>query len=104
MFGGSTGWGRTTKGLCQLFDELTARKVDLVSVKDGFSLASPAGRLHARILASVAEYETDSRCPPGAHAPPELSDHSGLHQHGPANGCCGRITYVPDVLKAASRG
>jgi DNA invertase Pin-like site-specific DNA recombinase len=53
--------GRTTRGLCQLFDELTERKVDLVSMKDGFSLASPAGRLHARILASVAEYETEIR-------------------------------------------
>ncbi len=53
--------GRTTRGLCQLFDELGERKVDLVSMKDGFSLASPAGRLHARILASVAEYETEVR-------------------------------------------
>jgi DNA invertase Pin-like site-specific DNA recombinase len=53
--------GRTTRGLCQLFDELTERKVDLVSMKDGFSLVSPAGRLHARILASVAEYETEVR-------------------------------------------
>jgi DNA invertase Pin-like site-specific DNA recombinase len=53
--------GRTTRGLCQLFEELTERKVDLVSMKDGFSLASPAGRLHARILASVAEYETEVR-------------------------------------------
>ena len=53
--------GRTTKGLCQLFDELCERSVDLVSLKDGFSLESPAGRLHARILASVAEYETEIR-------------------------------------------
>ncbi len=53
--------GRTTRGLCQLFDELTEKKVDLVSLRDGFSLASPAGRLHARILASVAEYETEIR-------------------------------------------
>ena len=53
--------GRTTRGLCQLFDELGERKVDLVSLKDGFSLASPAGRLHARILASVAEYESEVR-------------------------------------------
>ncbi len=53
--------GRTTRGLCKLFDELGERKVDLVSLKDGFSLASPAGRLHARILASVAEYETEVR-------------------------------------------
>lgn len=53
--------GRTTRGLCQLFDELRDRHVDLVSLKDGFNLESPAGRLHARILASVAEYETEIR-------------------------------------------
>lgn len=53
--------GRTTKGLCQLFDELRERKTDLVSLKDGFSLESPAGRLQARILASVAEFETEVR-------------------------------------------
>jgi DNA invertase Pin-like site-specific DNA recombinase len=53
--------GRTTRGLCQLFDELRERRADLVSLKDGFSLESPAGRLHARILASVAEYETEVR-------------------------------------------
>ena len=53
--------GRPTRGLCQLFDDLRERKVDLVSIKDGFSLDSPAGRLHARILASVAEYETEVR-------------------------------------------
>jgi DNA invertase Pin-like site-specific DNA recombinase len=53
--------GRTTRGQCQLFEELRERRVDLVSLKDGFSLDSPAGRLHARILASVAEYETEIR-------------------------------------------
>lgn len=35
--------------------------VDLVSLKDRFSLVPTAGRLHARILASVAEYETAVR-------------------------------------------
>jgi DNA invertase Pin-like site-specific DNA recombinase len=53
--------GRTARGLCELFDQLQERKVDLVSLRDGFSLASPAGRLHARILASVAEYEVEVR-------------------------------------------
>jgi len=53
--------GRTARGLCQLFDELKAHKVDLISLRDGFSLASASGRLHARILASVAEYETEIR-------------------------------------------
>lgn len=53
--------GRTARGLCQLFDELTSRKLQLVSLRDGFTLTSPSGRLHARILASVAEYETEIR-------------------------------------------
>ena len=53
--------GRTSTGLCSLFDDLRQRKVDLVSLKDGFSLNTPAGRLHARIIASVAEYETEVR-------------------------------------------
>lgn len=53
--------GRTARGLCQLFDELRERKVDLVSLRDGFSLDSPGGRLHARILASIAEFETEVR-------------------------------------------
>ncbi len=53
--------GRTARELCQLFDELRSRNVDLVSLRDGFSLKSPSGRLHARILASVAEFETEVR-------------------------------------------
>ena len=35
--------------------------MDLASLRDGFSLKSPSGRLHARILASVAEFETEVR-------------------------------------------
>jgi len=53
--------GRTARGLCQLFEELRERKVDLVSLRDGFSLNSPSGRLHARILASVSEFEIEVR-------------------------------------------
>jgi DNA invertase Pin-like site-specific DNA recombinase len=53
--------GKTTRELCRLFDELREKKVELVSLRDGFSLDSPAGRLDARILASVADYETEIR-------------------------------------------
>ncbi len=53
--------GRTAKGLCELFDELRSRRVDLVSIRDGFTLDTPSGRLHARILASVAEFENEVR-------------------------------------------
>jgi DNA invertase Pin-like site-specific DNA recombinase len=53
--------GRTAKGLTALFEDLQARKVNLVSLKDGLDLATPAGRLMANVLASVAAYETEVR-------------------------------------------
>jgi DNA invertase Pin-like site-specific DNA recombinase len=53
--------GRTASGLTKLFDELRARKVNLVSLKDGLDLDTPAGRLMANVLASVAQYETEVR-------------------------------------------
>lgn len=53
--------GRTASGLTKLFDELNQCKVNLVSLKDGIDLATPAGRLMANVLASVAQYETEVR-------------------------------------------
>jgi len=53
--------GRTAKGLTTLFDELRERSVGLVSLKDGLDLSTPAGRLMANVLASVAAYETEVR-------------------------------------------
>lgn len=53
--------GRTAKGLTALFVELREHKVNLVSMKEGLDLATPAGRLMANMLASVAQYETEVR-------------------------------------------
>ena len=53
--------GRTASGLCKLFDDLQAKKVRLVSLKDSVDLETPAGRLIANVLASVAAYETEIR-------------------------------------------
>jgi DNA invertase Pin-like site-specific DNA recombinase len=53
--------GRTARGLTALFDELRAASVNLVSLRDGLDLATPAGRLMANVLASVAQYETEVR-------------------------------------------
>jgi DNA invertase Pin-like site-specific DNA recombinase len=36
-------------------------KVNFVSLRDGIDLATPAGRLIANVLASVAAYETEVR-------------------------------------------
>jgi DNA invertase Pin-like site-specific DNA recombinase len=53
--------GRTARGLSALFEELTQRGVNLVSLRDGVDLQTPAGRLMAHVLASVAQYETEVR-------------------------------------------
>ncbi len=53
--------GRTASGLTALFEELRAARVNLVSLKDGLDLETPAGRLMANVLASVAAFETEVR-------------------------------------------
>ncbi|NLF68148.1 MAG: recombinase family protein [Candidatus Anammoximicrobium sp.] len=53
--------GRTASGLTKLFDYLTAKKITLISIKDGLDLGTSAGRLMANVLASVAQYETEVR-------------------------------------------
>lgn len=53
--------GRTASGLTALFDDLRARKINLVSIRDGLDLETPSGRLMANVLASVAAYENEVR-------------------------------------------
>ena len=53
--------GRTAKGLLTLLEEFQALGVGFVSLREGFDLATPAGRLMAGVLASVAAYETEVR-------------------------------------------
>lgn len=53
--------GRTAKGLTALFEELVSLKINFISLKDGIDLSTPAGRLIANVLASVASYETEVR-------------------------------------------
>jgi DNA invertase Pin-like site-specific DNA recombinase len=53
--------GRTAKGLLTLLDEFQTLGVGFVSLREGFDLATPAGRLMAGVLASVAAYETEVR-------------------------------------------
>lgn len=53
--------GRTAKGLTALFDDLSTRRINLVSLKDGIDLNTPAGRMLANVLASLAQFETEVR-------------------------------------------
>ena len=49
--------GRTCRGLSAMIDDLRS----LISLKDGMDLSTPAGRLTAHVLASVAQFETEIR-------------------------------------------
>jgi DNA invertase Pin-like site-specific DNA recombinase len=53
--------GRTAKGLTALFVDLQERGVGLVSLREGIDLSTPAGRMLANMLASVAQFETECR-------------------------------------------
>jgi DNA invertase Pin-like site-specific DNA recombinase len=53
--------GCTARGLTALFEDLQGRRVGLVSLREGLDLSTPAGRLMAHVLASVAQYETEVR-------------------------------------------
>jgi DNA invertase Pin-like site-specific DNA recombinase len=53
--------GRTAKGLTCLLEDLVRCKVNLISLKDGLDLVTPAGRLMANILTGVTAYETEVR-------------------------------------------
>jgi DNA invertase Pin-like site-specific DNA recombinase len=53
--------GRTAAGLTALFEDLQRRKIGFESLKDKIDLSTPAGRLMANVLASVAAYENEIR-------------------------------------------
>ena len=53
--------GRTASGLTSLFDELKRHGVNLISLKDGVDLSTPAGTMMANVLASVAQFEREVR-------------------------------------------
>lgn len=53
--------GRTASGLTKLFDELKLHRVNLISLKDGVDLSTPAGTMMANVLASVAQFEREVR-------------------------------------------
>ena len=59
--GGCDRPGPDRQGTDRLFEDLIRWKVNLISLKDGLDLVTPAGRLMANILAGVAAYETEVR-------------------------------------------
>jgi DNA invertase Pin-like site-specific DNA recombinase len=53
--------GRDVAGVSAILKEFRQRKINLVSLKDGLDLSTPAGTLMANVLASVAQFETEVR-------------------------------------------
>lgn len=52
--------GRTARGLLAFIqDELEARKINFISLKDSIDLTTPAGRLLLVVLAGVAQFELE---------------------------------------------
>lgn len=58
------GLGRTANGLLSLLEGLQTLSIGFVSLRKGFDEGTPAGRLMAGVLASVAAYETVVRKEP----------------------------------------
>jgi len=53
--------GRLAGATIQLLDDLEAKHVAFLSIRDGFDPSTPAGRLTRNVLASVAQFETEVR-------------------------------------------
>jgi DNA invertase Pin-like site-specific DNA recombinase len=53
--------GRTAGETIRLLDELEAKGIGFLSLRDGFDPSTPSGRLQRNILASVAQFETEIR-------------------------------------------
>lgn len=84
--------GRTASGLTRLFEDLGQAGVGLVSLRDAVDLDTPAGRLMAHVLASVAQYETEVRSERQA-AGIAAAKAKGV-RFGPAKGSGGRPPTV----------
>lgn len=95
--------GRTASGLTRLFDELGQLGVNLVSLRDGLDLSTPAGRLMANVLASVAAYETEVRAE-RIHAGLEVARAKGVHLgRKPGSGKGVRSKVTPEAAAMARR-
>lgn len=53
--------GRLAGETIQLLDELEAKRISFLSIRDGFDPSTPAGKLTRNVLASVAQFETEVR-------------------------------------------
>jgi DNA invertase Pin-like site-specific DNA recombinase len=95
--------GRQVTGLSALFTELKALKVNLISLKDGLDLSTPAGTLMANVLASMAQFETEIRAE-RIHAGLEVAKANGVKLgRKEGSGLGKRIVVKPEQETMARR-
>jgi DNA invertase Pin-like site-specific DNA recombinase len=75
-------------------EDLIRCKVNLISLKDGLDLVTPAGRLMVNILAGVAAYETEVRAERILAGPSAARDR-GVHWGGSRRGRRIKVTGEP---------
>lgn len=92
--------GRSTAELAVLMEEMIRLDVPLVSVREGFDLRTPAGRLMANVLASIAMYERESMLERQA-AGIAAAKAAGKRWGGRRKGARWRVT--PDVERQVRR-
>jgi DNA invertase Pin-like site-specific DNA recombinase len=92
--------GRTASGLTALFEKLTSKRINLVSIKDGIDLSTAAGRLIANVMASVAAYENEVRSE-RILAGQAAARAAGVTWGGSLRGR--RLKVTPEQIKAVKR-
>lgn len=53
--------GRFASGLTRLFEELKKQRASLISIREGFDLATPEGHMMAVMMAGVSQFELEVR-------------------------------------------
>ena len=98
-------WRLDRLGRTAIFEDLIRCKVNLISLKDGLVLVTPAGRLMANILAGVAAYETEVRAERILAGRSGARDR-GVHRGGSARGRRIKVTgeQVAAIRRLRSEG
>ena len=97
--------GRTASGLTTLFEKLSAKRINFVSIRDGIDLSTAAGRLMANVLASVAAFENEIRAE-RSKAGQEAARASGKRWGGSKKGRRIKVTdeAVESIRRMAAEG
>jgi DNA invertase Pin-like site-specific DNA recombinase len=92
--------GRTAAGLTALFEDFQRRNIGFEALRDKVDLSTPAGRLMANVLASVAAYENEVRSE-RILAGQAVARANGKHWGGSEKGR--RVTVTDEQIESVRR-